>query len=108
VHSSTAGPLPVGAAFDWKAHPVTLHSVVSESVPGKVFRYTAASAGLYADHTFTLAETPHGTRVVSKETQVGPLPAAGRAVLGPSLHRATQRWLENLAATPPATLASPV
>lgn len=107
VHNSALGPLPVGAAFDWKAHPVALHSVVSESVPGKVFRYTAASGGLHADHTFTLTETPQGTRVLSKETQVGPLPAAGRAVLGPSLHRSTQRWLENLAATAPATLASP-
>jgi hypothetical protein len=86
---------------------LTAHSVVTESVPGQVFRYTAASAGLHADHTFTLTSTPHGTRVLSKETQAGPLPAAGRAVLGPSLNRATQRWLENLAATTPATLASP-
>lgn len=107
VRSSTRGPLPVGATFDWKAHPVTLHSVVSESVPGKVFRYTAASGGLHADHAFTLTETPDGTRVISKETQAGPLPAAGRAVLGPSLHRATQQWLEDLAATAPATLGSP-
>jgi short-subunit dehydrogenase/uncharacterized protein YndB with AHSA1/START domain len=106
VRSSARGPLPAGATFDWKAHPVTLHSVVSESVPGKVFRYTAASGGLHADHAFTLTETAGGTRVVSKETQVGPLPAAGRAVLGPSLSRATQRWLEDLAATEPATLAS--
>jgi hypothetical protein len=75
-------------------------------VPGKVFRYTAARAGLHTDHAFTLATTPHGTQVRSKETQAGPLPAAGRAVLGPSLHRATQRWLENLAATTPAKLAS--
>jgi uncharacterized protein YndB with AHSA1/START domain len=108
VHSTAPGPLTVGAAFDWKAHPVTLHSVVTESVPGKVFRYTAASAGLHVDHAFTLAETPHGTQVRSKETQAGPLPAAGRVVLGPSLQRATQRWLENLAATRPAKLASAV
>jgi short-subunit dehydrogenase/uncharacterized protein YndB with AHSA1/START domain len=107
VHSPAPGPLPAGATFDWKAHPVTLHSVVSQSVPGQVFRYTAASAGLHADHTFTLTTTPHGTRVLSKETQAGPLPAAGRAVLGPSLHRATQQWLENLAATASATLARP-
>ncbi len=107
VRNSARGPLPVGATFDWKAHPVTLHSVVSESVPGKVFRYNAVSGGLHADHVFTLAETPEGTRVMSKETQVGPVPAAGRAVLGPSLYRATQRWLENLAATAPATLGSP-
>lgn len=107
VRSSARGPLPAGAAFDWKAHPVTLHSVVSESVPGKVFRYTAASRGLHADHAFTLTETPDGTRVISKETQAGPLPAAGRAVLGPSLYRATQRWLEDLAATAPATLGNP-
>ena len=99
--------MPVGATFNWKAHPVTLHSVVSQSVPGQVFRYTAASAGLHAEHTFTLITTPRGTRVLSKETQAGPLPAAGRAVLGPSQHRATQRWLENLAATAPATLAAP-
>jgi uncharacterized protein YndB with AHSA1/START domain len=108
VHSPAPGPLPVGAAFDWKAHPVTLHSVVTESVPGKVFRYTAAGPGLHVDHAFDLAKTPHGTQVRSKETQTGPLPAAGRAVLGPSLHRATQRWLENLATTTPAALASPV
>jgi hypothetical protein len=108
VHSTAFGPLPVGSAFDWKAHPVTLHSVVSESVPGKVFRYTAAGPGLHVDHTFTLAKTPHGTQVHSKETQAGPLPATGRAVLGPLLHRATQRWLENLALTTPAMLANPV
>ncbi len=107
VRNSAAGPLPAGAAFDWKAHPVALHSVVSESVPGRVFRYTAASGGLHVDHAFTLTQTPEGTRVLSKETQAGPLPAAGRAVLGPSLRRATQRWLEDLAATVPATVASP-
>ncbi len=107
VRNSATGPLPVGAAFDWKAHPVTLHSVVSESVPGEVFGYTAASGGLHVEHSFTLTETPEGTRVLSKETQVGPLPAAGRAVLGPSLHRATQQWLEDLAATARGTLASP-
>jgi hypothetical protein len=104
---SAPGPLPVGATFDWKAHPVTLHSVVTESVPGQVFRYTAANAGLHADHTFTLTSTPHGTRVLSTETQAGPLPTAGRTVLGPSLKRATQRWLDNLSAATPATLASP-
>ena len=26
-------PLPAGATFDWKAHPVSLHSVVNEWVP---------------------------------------------------------------------------
>jgi uncharacterized protein YndB with AHSA1/START domain len=107
VRSPAPGPLPAGAAFDWKAHPVTLHSVVTESVPGQVFRYTAASAGLHADHIFTLTTTPHGTRVLSQETQAGPLPAARRAVLRPSLHRATQRWLDNLAATASATPVSP-
>ena len=33
VHSSAPGPRPVSATFDWKAHPFTLHSVVSEFVP---------------------------------------------------------------------------
>jgi hypothetical protein len=105
VRDSATGPLPAGATFGWKAHPIALHCVVMASVPGKVFRFTAASRGLRADHTFTLTETPHGTRVLSEEAQFGPLPAAGRALLGLSLHRATQRWLEDLAATAPTMQA---
>lgn len=107
VRDSATGPLPAGATFGWKAHPVALHCAVAASVPGKLFRFTAASRGLHADHAFTLSETPQGTRVLSEETQFGALPAAGRALLGPSLHRATQRWLEDLAATAPAARTSP-
>jgi len=33
VHSSALEPLAGDATFDWKAHPVSLHSVVTESVP---------------------------------------------------------------------------
>src|SRR5262249_330445 len=106
VHSSAPGPLPVGATFDWKAHPVTLHSVVTESVPSKAFRYTAASGGLHADHTFTLTNTPPTTPALSTQTQPRPPPpraqrrtrrappARRRAPPGPPPPRATHRWLK--------------
>jgi hypothetical protein len=76
-------------------------------VPGKLFRFTAASRGLHAGPAFTLTETPQGYPVLSEETQFGALPAAGRALLGPSPHRATQRLLEDLAATAPAARSRP-
>ena len=82
VRETQPGPLPAGATFRWKAHPVAQHSVVSESVPGRAFRFTAA-AGLHADHSFTLTETPGGTLVHSEETQHGFLPAVGRPLLDP-------------------------
>jgi|SRR5215469_2261793 len=104
VHSSAPGPLPVGATFDWKAHPVTLHSVVTESVPSKAFRYTAASGGLHADHTFTLTNTARHPS--AQQGNPGRATARRRTLLGPSLHRATQRWLKtSLRQRPPRSPA---
>jgi hypothetical protein len=71
------------------------------------FTFIADARGLHAEHAFTLRPAPDGpgTVVLSHETQTGPLPWLGRAVLGPLLHATTQAWLADLAR---AVTAGPV
>jgi hypothetical protein len=87
------------ASFRWKAHPVTLRSRVTASDRPRGFAITADGAGVHAERAFTLTPTPDGrsTVVVSDETQVGPLPWAGRALLGPRLRAVNQAMFEDLA-----------
>jgi len=74
VHSPGPGPPPAGAAFDRKAAPATLHSMVTQSVPGQAFRYTAASADLHAEHTFTLTTTRTAPECAASRPRPGRCP----------------------------------
>jgi coniferyl-aldehyde dehydrogenase len=93
---------PGGAAhpvvFQWKAHPVELRSAVVVNERPRTFAITADGRGVHAERTFTLRATPDGssTIVVSHETQVGPLPWLGRAVLAPRLHAVNQAMFDDL------------
>jgi Polyketide cyclase / dehydrase and lipid transport len=93
--------------FRWKAHPIALRSTVVASDRPDSFTFIADARGLHAEHAFTLRPAPDGpgTMVLSHETQTGPLPWLGRAVLGPLLHATTQAWLADLAR---AVTAGPV
>jgi len=93
--------------FRWKAHPIALRSTVVASDRPDSFTFIADARGLHAEHAFTLRPPSDGpgTVVLSHETQTGPLPWLGRAVLGPLLHRTTQAWLADLAR---AVTADPV
>src|SRR5262245_49935631 len=84
--------------FRWKAHPVELRSTVVTAFRPRSFTINADGLGVHADRTFTLRPTPDGlgTVVVSYETQVGPLPWFGRAIVGPRLHAANQAMFEDL------------
>lgn len=88
-----------GAAFRWRAHPVTLDSVVTVSDRHRRFAFTADGMGVHAERAFTFAPTADrkGTIVTSHETQIGWLPWLGRLVLGPRLHAANQRFFGDLA-----------
>ena len=93
--------------FRWKAHPIALRSTVVASDRPDSFTFIADARGLHAEHAFTLRPPSDGpgTVVLSHETQTGPLPWLGRAVLGPLLHTTTQAWLADLAR---AVTAGPV
>ncbi len=93
---------PGGAAqpfvFRWKAHPVELRSTVVVNERPRTFAITADGTGVRAERAFTLRATPDGasTVVVSHETQVGPLPWLGRALLAPRLHAVNQAMFDDL------------
>ena len=91
-----SGAAPV--RFRWRAHPVELHSEVVKNDRLQCFAITADGTGVHAERTFTLRPTPDGssTIVVSHETQVGPLPWLGRAVLAPRLRAVNQAMFDDL------------
>jgi len=90
----------LGASFDWKAHPVELVSKVVAAERHRRFAFTADGRGVHAERAFTVEPTADGraTVIVSHETQVGWLPWLGRALLGPRLHAANQRFFRDMAA----------
>ena len=86
-------------SFTWKAHPVLLRSTVVASERPRVFAITADGLGVHAERAFTVRPSSDGRSsvVVSHETQVGPLPWFGRAILAPRLHAANKVMFEDLA-----------
>lgn len=89
----------VGASFMWKAHPVELTSKVTESERDRRFAFTADGTGVHAERWFTVEPTAdgQGTRITSHETQTGWLPRIGKAIVGPRLWAANQRFFGDLA-----------
>jgi hypothetical protein len=94
-----AGGLSVGSRFTWKAHPLTLHSMVTVADPPRTLQFIATAPGLRAVHTFTLTPARGGVWISSHETQTGPLPNVGRRLLSANLSRANQGWLDDLIRT---------
>jgi short-subunit dehydrogenase/uncharacterized protein YndB with AHSA1/START domain len=86
-------------SFRWKAHPVKLLSTVTAAERPYSFSINADGLGVHAERAFTLRPTADGrsTIVVSYETQVGPLPRFGRAIVAPRLRASNQAMFEDLA-----------
>jgi hypothetical protein len=59
--------------------------------------WRGGAAGVDAYHGWLLEPAGNGTRVVTDETEKGPLPWVLRWYLRGALHRAHQEWLECLA-----------
>jgi short-subunit dehydrogenase/uncharacterized protein YndB with AHSA1/START domain len=99
VRVESGGSAGRAASFQWKAHPVTLRSIVVAADRPHTFAIIADGIGVHAERAFTMRTTPDGssTVVVSDETQVGPLPWLGRLYLAPRLHGANQVMFEDLA-----------
>jgi short-subunit dehydrogenase len=89
----------VGAAFSWKAHPIELDSKIVAADSDRRFAFTADGMGVHAERAFMLEPTAdgQGTLVTSHETQTGWLARLGKAILGPRLHAANQRFFGDLA-----------
>ena len=86
-----------GAAFVWKTFGVRVRSRVIVFEPQRELGWDATAFGLVAYHgwQFEPIDLRH-TRVVTEETQRGPLSAIGRWYLRRGLLREHQNWLESL------------
>ncbi len=93
------GPdLAPGTEFVWKTFGVRVKSRVIVFDPLNELGWNATAFGLTAFHGWELNALPGGaTRVITEETQRGPLTALGRWYLRRGLLREHQHWLEGLA-----------
>jgi coniferyl-aldehyde dehydrogenase len=98
VRVESRGTASESLIFRWKAHPVEVRSTVVQSIRPSSFSFMADAVGLRAERTFTLRPSADGssTIVVSHETQAGPLPWVGRAIISPRLHAANQAMFDDL------------
>jgi hypothetical protein len=92
------GPdLAAGTAFVWKTFGVRVRSTVIVFDPEREVGWDASAFGLRAYHGWQLEVIDHDhTRVITEETQHGPLTTIGRWYLRRGLHREHQNWLESL------------
>ena len=94
--------LRAGSRFRWRTFGVELDTVVQEFEPTERIGWLATGLGLRAYHAWLIVPDQGGSRVVTEETQHGPLARAGRLLLPGRMERWHQRWLEGLAYQSPA------
>ncbi|MFF5174681.1 SRPBCC family protein [Micromonospora sp. NPDC000089] len=85
-----------GTGFRWVTLGVRVTCVVDRWEPHRVLGWTGRAVGGRGHHRWLLSPVPGGTRVVTEETQAGPLPSAGRWWLRAALLSRHQRWLEGI------------
>jgi hypothetical protein len=94
---NSAGPdLESGTAFVWKTFGVRVRSMVLTFEPTNELGWDATAFGLRAYHGWVIEPLESGSRVITEETQQGPLSTFGRWYLRRALLREHQNWLESL------------
>jgi hypothetical protein len=97
VLADGADRLGPGAAFDWTTLGVRVRCRVDLWRPHAALGWSGRALGSTGHHRWLLTPEGGGTRVVTEETQAGPVPAVGRWWLRRSLLRWHQLWLAGLA-----------
>ena len=92
-----AGPdIALNTAFDFKTFGVRVRCLVTTFEPYRELGWDATAFGLKAYHGWEFSAVDGGCRVVTEETQNGPLTTMGRWYLRRALLREHQNWLESL------------
>jgi uncharacterized protein YndB with AHSA1/START domain len=93
------GPaLDVGARVRWRMLGANIAVTVRRAEPGRRLDWEGGAGGVHAYHAWVLQPLSDGrTRVITEETERGPVPSLLRWYLRRALHRAHQDWLEGLA-----------
>ena len=96
ILSSPSLDLFADARFSWRTFGVRLISQVREFLPCERIAWDAVGLGVRAYHAWLLAETSHGVRVRTEETQFGWLARLNNFFLRNRMSYHHDRWLRNL------------
>ncbi len=113
VHFEQGGPvLGVGTVVAWDMLGATIRVTVRRADAPKVLAWEGGASGVHAYHAWLLLPSGRGTRVVTVETERGPLPTVLDFYLNGALHDAHEEWLRSLRAevdqaTPPRSGSTP-
>ena len=97
IVSGPAPALAVGTRFRWTVLHVPVETIVEECDPPHRLAWSGTGLGAAAYHSWDVAATAAGCRVITEETQRGVLPSLLRVVLRPLLSFTQERWLADLA-----------
>lgn len=104
VRFEAGGPeLAVGARVVWRMLGATIRVTVRRAEAPRFLDWEGGAAGVHAYHAWLLEPADGGTRIVTEETERGPLPWLARWYLRRALHGAHESWVASLArVAPPA------
>lgn len=98
VRFAAGGPaLEVGAAIAWEMLGATIQVTVRQAEAPRMLAWEGGASGVHAYHAWILLPEGPGTRVVTVETERGPIPSALGFYLRGALHEAHEDWLLALA-----------
>jgi hypothetical protein len=102
VRFESGGPsLALGSIVVWRMLGATIRVTVRKSASPRALDWEGGARGVHAYHAWLLEPADGKTRLVTDETERGPLPWVLRWYLRGALHRAHQEWIESLARVAP-------
>jgi hypothetical protein len=98
VRFESGGPaLGVGSVVVWRMLGATIRVTVRQSEAGRRLDWEGGAGGVHAYHAWRLDPVAGGTRIITEETERGPVPSLLKLYLRGALKDAHQEWLESLA-----------
>ncbi|HLK11381.1 MAG TPA: SRPBCC domain-containing protein [Candidatus Binatia bacterium] len=92
------GPgLRAGTRVRWRMLGATIDVTVKVCEPPRALDWEGGAAGVHAYHAWLIEPAAGGARLVTAETERGPLPWLLRWYLRGALHRAHEAWVGDLA-----------
>jgi hypothetical protein len=85
-----------GTRVTWTMLGADIHVVIRKYAASSQLDWQGGAGGVSAYHAWLLLPDPGGTRVITEETEHGPLPFFLRWYLRGALHDAHEHWLEGL------------
>jgi hypothetical protein len=99
VRIEGGGPaLTEGSVVSWRMLGAGIRVTVRRADGARALDWEGGAAGVHAYHAWLLDPLPDGrTRVITEETERGPVPSLLRWYLRGALHKAHEEWLVGLA-----------